>query len=147
MTTTDTDAPDRNQLPAPGWTPAAVGYWEAAGQGKLVVQRCSSCGRHRWPPAWACYADQSTEWTWDEVPGTGTGTVFTYTWADQRAAMDSPIYNISVIELDGTTGEPVRLMTRVTGVDKDTLHIGLRVRVVFERFDDELAVPFFEPAT
>ena len=144
MTATDPDAPDRNQLPAPGWTPAAVGYWEAAGQGKLVVQRCDDCGRHRWPPAWACYACQSTQWSWDELPGTGR--VFTYTWADQRAAMDSPIYNISVIELEGTTGEPVRLMTRVIGVDKETLVVDLPVRVTFEPFDDELAVPFFEPA-
>jgi hypothetical protein len=75
----------------------------------------------------------------------GTGRVFTYTWADQRASMDSPIYNIAVIELDGTNGDPVRLMTQVRGVDKETLTIDLPVRATFERFDDEVAVPFFEP--
>ena len=134
---------DRADLPAPGWTPESVGYWEAAGRGTLVVQRCTDCGAHRWPPAWACYACQSTNWKWDPVAGTGT--VFSYTWADQRASMESPLYNISVIELDGTSGEPVRLMTRVLNVDKETLRCDLPVEVTFEKVDDEIAVPFFRP--
>jgi uncharacterized OB-fold protein len=135
---------DRIQLPTPGWEPLTEGYWLAAGEGRLVVQRCGDCGKHRWPPAWTCYSCQSTKWDWAELPGTGT--VFTYTWADQRAMPDSPLYNISVIELDGTEGaEAVRLMTRVVDVDKDSLRVGLPVEVTFEPLDDEVAVPFFTP--
>lgn len=135
---------DRNQLPPPGWTPASVGYWQAAGKGTLVVQRCGACGTHRAPPAWACYVCQSTDWDWDPVAGTGK--VFSYTWADQRPLPDSPMYNISVVELDGTQGEPVRLMTQVVDVDKATLAVDLPVEVSFEPFDDEISVPFFKPA-
>lgn len=134
---------DRRQLPSPGWEPLTEGYWRAAGEGRLVAQRCSDCGRHRCPPSWACYGCQSMAWEWADLPGTGT--VYTYTWADQRAVPDSPLYNISVIELDGTEGEAVRLMTRVTGVDKDSLRVGLPVEVTFETVDDEVAVPFFTP--
>jgi hypothetical protein len=76
----------------------------------------------------------------------GTGLVYTYTWADQRAAMDSPIYNVTVIELDGTEGEPVRMITQVLDVEREALQVGLPVAVVFEPFDDEVAVPFFKPA-
>lgn len=132
---------DRALLPAPGWDPVTEGYWTGAGEGRLVVQRCSDCGVHRWPPAWVCYACQSMKWDWDQLPGTGT--VFSYTWADQRAVADTPLYNISVIELDGAVGEPVRLLTRVLDVDKDSLQIGLPVQVCFEAFDDEVAVPMF----
>lgn len=135
---------DRNQLPSPGWNPASVGYWKAAHEGKLAVQRCGNCGNHRWPPSWACYNCQSTEWTWSPLPGTGK--VYTYTWADQRAAMDSPIYNVTVIELDGTQGEPVRMITQVVDIERDALVVDLPVEVVFEPFDDEVAVPFFRPA-
>ena len=135
---------ERDQLPQPGWDPVTVGYWTAAGEGRLAVPRCSQCGKHRWPPTWACYSCQSTEWTWADVPGTGV--VFTYTWADQRADMESPLYNVSVIELDGTEGEPVRIMTRVLEVDKESLRVDLPVTVTFEKFDDEIAVPFFVPA-
>lgn len=136
-----TDTADRMELPAPGWSPLTVAYWEAARQGRLVVQRCGSCGFHRWPPAWACFNCQSTDWTWDQLPGTGN--VFTYTWADARPIMDSPLYNVSVIELDGTTGGPVRLMTRVVDIDKEGLTVGLPVEVCFDDFDDETAVPMF----
>jgi hypothetical protein len=131
------------QLPQPGWSPLTDDYWRAADGGRLVVQRCGNCGYHRWPPAWSCYHCQSNKWEWDEVAGTGT--VFTYTWADNRPLADSPLYNISVIELDGTEGEPVRIMTRVLDVDKDSLVCDLPVEVCFERFDDERSVPMFRP--
>jgi uncharacterized OB-fold protein len=83
------------------------------------------------------------KWDWDDLPGTGT--VFAYTWADQRPVADSSIYNISIIQLDGTTGQPVRLMTRVVDVDKASLRIGLPVGVTFEAVDDQVAIPFFKP--
>jgi uncharacterized OB-fold protein len=134
---------DRTQLPMPGWSPLTEGYWRAAHDGRLVVPRCTACGAHRWPPAWACYRCQSRAWEWSEVPGTGT--VFTYTWADVRPVADSPLYNITVVELDGTEGEPVRVMSQVVGVDKDALSCDLRVEATFEPFDDEVSVPVFRP--
>jgi hypothetical protein len=82
------------------------------------------------------------KWDWDELPGTGT--VFSYTWADQRPVADVALYNISVVEVDGTQGEPVRIMTRVVA-DREVLQVGLPVEVTFEKFDDETAVPFFKP--
>jgi uncharacterized OB-fold protein len=83
------------------------------------------------------------KWGWEELPGTGT--VFTFTWADERPLCDAvPLYNISVVEVDGTTGEPVRIMTRVEA-DKQKLRVGLPVQVTFEKFDDELSIPFFMP--
>jgi uncharacterized OB-fold protein len=82
------------------------------------------------------------KWDWDQLPGTGT--VFSFTWADERPVADLPVYNISIIEVDGTKGESVRVMTRVVGVEKDELRVGLPVEVTFEKFDD-LAIPFFKP--
>ena len=134
---------DRRQLPAPGWSALTQGFWLAAGRGELVVQRCSDCGAHRWPPAWACYACQSTLWRWHQLAGIGT--VFTYTWADQRAPSESPLYNVSIVEIEGTQGEPVRLMTQVVDISRDELRCGLEVEVTFEQLDDEVAVPMFRP--
>ena len=36
-------------------------------------------------------------------------------------------------------------MTRVVDADKAQLQVGLPVDVTFDRFDDEVAVPFFKP--
>ena len=54
---------------------------------------------------------------------------------------------MTVVELDGTTGDPVRLLSRIDGVDKETLEIGLRVTVDFDPCDDEedLWLPVFHP--
>jgi uncharacterized OB-fold protein len=132
----------RDRLPNPGWSTATEGYWRAAGKGRLAVQRCRGCGAHRSPPVPVCYACNSLEWGWDEVPGTGT--VFTYTWVDeppQGALSHLGSYNISVIDLHGTEGETVRVMGRVVDASKETLHCGLPVSVDFEEFDEEVSIP------
>jgi uncharacterized OB-fold protein len=141
-------ASDRDRLPPPGWSPKTEGYWLAAGKGRLAVQRCGQCGAHRWEPVPVCYACNSLEWGWDELPGTGT--VFTYTWVDEPphgALSTLGSYNITVIELDGVQGEPVRFMGRVVDAGKDELRCGLPVQVDFERFDDEVAIPVFRMST
>jgi uncharacterized OB-fold protein len=132
----------------PALEPTSQGYWRAAREGRLVIQRCDDCGTHRHPPTEACYACQSLNWSWDEVPGTGR--VFTYTWVDRPVAPQLAhlgVYNITVVELDGTQGEPVRVLTRIDDVARDDLAIGLEVEVGFETLDDESALPVFRPRT
>jgi uncharacterized OB-fold protein len=53
------------------------------------------------------------------------------------------VYNIAVVELDGTQGEPVRLLTRVVDIDRDDLVVDLPVEVAFDRVDDRVALPVF----
>jgi uncharacterized OB-fold protein len=130
-------APHLSQLNRP--------YFEAAGQGRLVIQQCDDCGTHRHLPIAICYQCHSDRWHWDEVPGTGR--VFTYTWVDRPLSPElsrAGVYNVSVVELDGVNGI-VRLLSNVFGVDKDTLHCDLPVQVAFDRIDDEIALPVFEP--
>ncbi len=133
-------------LPWPALEPTTAGYWRAAREGRLVVQRCDGCGAHRHPPTEACYACQSLAWSWDEVPGTGW--VYTYTWVDRPVApylAHLGVYNITVVELDGTQGEPVRVLTRVDGIDREQLRVGLQVEVGFQVLNDESALPIFTP--
>jgi hypothetical protein len=78
----------------------------------------------------------------------GTGRVYTYTWTDRPIAPQLQhlgVYNITVVELDGTQGEPVRLLTRVVDVERDDLVIGLAVTVDFDRVDERVALPVFRP--
>jgi uncharacterized OB-fold protein len=55
------------------------------------------------------------------------------------------VYNVAVVELDGTQGDPVRLVTWIENVTPKTLCIGLPVEVLFERIDDEIGLPIFRP--
>ena len=145
MTTDETTRP--RGLPWPALEPTSEGYWRAALEGRLVIQRCDDCGTHRHPPTEACYACQSLRWSWDDVPGTGH--VYTYTWVDRPVTPQLAhlgVYNITVVELDGTQGEPVRVLTRVDDVTREQLVVGLAVNVDFEPLDDgESALPIFRP--
>ena len=135
-------------LPAPGLTPTSAPYWRAAGQGRLQIQRCEDCGTHRHPPSPACYVCGSLAIDWDEVAGTGR--VYSFVWT-HRPVVDIfenlGVYNAAVVELDGTVGEPVRILSRVNDIDRDGLVVGLEVRVEFDPVDGEIALPVFVPIT
>jgi uncharacterized OB-fold protein len=138
---------EQRGLSWPALEPTTEGYWRAAREGRLVIQRCDDCGTHRHPPTEACYSCQSLAWSWDEVPGSGR--VYTYTWVDRPVTPQLAhlgVYNIAVVELDGTQGEPVRVLTRVVDLaGRDALVIGLEVEVGFEPLNDEAALPIFRP--
>jgi uncharacterized OB-fold protein len=136
------DLAQRAMLPSPGWRNDTEEYWLAAGKKQLVVQRCSSCGFHRSPPNPACYNCNSMEYAWSPVPGTGM--VFSFTWADYPPPPEGE-RNITVVELDGTEGEPVRVITWVVDVPRDQLVCGLPVEVTFLPLDEEVAVPAWRP--
>ena len=76
--------------------------------------------------------------------------MYTYTWVDRPVTPQLAhlgVYNITVVELDGTQGEPVRVLSRVEDVAREALQVGLPVVVGFEPLDDgESALPIFRPA-
>ncbi|MDO8731538.1 MAG: OB-fold domain-containing protein [Actinomycetota bacterium] len=109
-------------------------FYEAAGQGRLVIQQCDDCGFHRHVPTDICYNCLSWAWHWDDtLPGTGV--VYSYSWVDRPindVMNNGNPYDYAVVELDGTTGGPIRLLTNVFGVDKSTLVVGLSVKAAFD---------------
>lgn len=131
-------------LPGPRLTHLTEGYWRAAGEGRLVIQRCGDCRAHRHPPAAACYRCQSQAWAWDEV--SGRGAVFTYTWVHHPvhpALADLGVYNVAVVELEDTEGDPVRILSRVLDVSEDELEIGMPVDVDFDTVEEGIGLPVF----
>jgi uncharacterized OB-fold protein len=127
------------------WSPMTEGFWRAAGRGEFTVPKCRTCGIHRWPPVENCYSCHSMEWDWDAVPGRGR--VYTYMWADHPVFPDHGVYNMAVIELAATVGEPVRVLSRVLDVAKEELACELPVVVAFEDVGGGLAIPFWRLAS
>jgi uncharacterized protein len=125
-----------------------AGFWQAAAEGRLDVQRCSSCGAHRHPPTEGCYRCHSLDWRWDTLPGTGR--VFTYTWVVEslHPALEAIVpYNVSVVEVDGAADEPVRLVTNVVDASADTLRVGAAVTLACDRLSEEIGLPRFRLAS
>jgi len=137
---TGSSAP-RMPRPRPSVTQDSSFFFEGAAEGKLLIQRCTSCGLLRHPPRPSCPQCQSLDW--DAVESAGNGTVFSYVVVHhpQIPAFDYPL-PIAVVALD----EGTRLVADLIGVTPEDVRIGMPVRVEMVAVDDELTLPMFRPA-
>ncbi len=73
-TPTVTEKPAR---PSPQGNALSAPYWEAAAQGRLLLQQCADCGKVRHYPRLLCDGcfSERTQWT----PASGRGTVHSWT--------------------------------------------------------------------
>ena len=120
-------------------------FWEAASEGRLLVQECADCGHRQFFPREWCHLCGSSAVEWLE--SAGTGHVHTYTVIRRATelpafAEDVP-YVVAYVELD----EGVRVCSNVVGCPPDEVEVGLPVEVTFDRVTEELALPKFCPAS
>lgn len=131
--------PDVRMLPAP--TEASRAFWTGGADGKLMVYRCGSCRRYFHPPAPACFRCRSVDVAAEAV--SGRAVVATYTIDRHQWYVGfPPPYVVAIVELDEDPS--VRLTTNIVGCDVDEVHIGQRVAVEFEHWDD-VWIPVFRP--
>lgn len=128
--------------PAPIRTRLSQPFWDAAAQGRLVIQRCNACGRlQHYPRPW-CTACLSDDFGWQ----TASGNAIVYAHTIVRRALnpafkDAVPYVYALVELD----EGVRMTTNIVGIAPEDVRIGMAVRIVFEPADDGTYVPLFTP--
>jgi uncharacterized OB-fold protein len=130
------------QKPLPRIDELTRPFWEAAHRHELFLQRCSQCGRFRYPPGNTCPDCLSDELEWTKASGRAkiyTWTVFHKVYHPGFAA-EAP-YAVVAVELE----EGPRMTTNVTGLRPDELEIGMPVEVVFEEMSDEITLPRFRP--
>ena len=99
------------------------------------------------PPQPRCFNCQHDGFEWVDLPGTGT--IYTFTVVRHPLAphlADVVPYVSGVVELDGTQGAGARLIANLVDVDPDTVAVGDKVRVVFDKVSDTFAAPRFAPA-
>jgi uncharacterized OB-fold protein/acyl dehydratase len=130
----------RPRRPRPAITQDNEFFFEGAKQRKLLIQRCTSCGRLRHPPRPSCPHCRSFEW--DTVTSTGRGTVYSFVinHHPQVPAFDYPL-PVGLVELE----EGTRLVANIVGCDPSEIHIGMPVECEFVDFDEELTLPQFRP--
>ena len=121
----------------PSMNPGDEAYFQAAGEGKLMLKKCKDCGKvHHYPRAICPYCfSQNLEW----VQAKGTGEIYTYSVT--RRGSPTP-YAIGYV----TLSEGPKLMTNFVNCDLDTLKCGMKVKVCFVKSENGTAVPMFEPA-
>jgi uncharacterized OB-fold protein len=122
--------------------PDSAPYWEGLRQGRLLVQRCTTCGHHQLYGRDRCTLDRGpVEW----VEASGRGTVYSYTVIrqnHQRFFRDLLPYVVALVDLE----EGPRVMTNLVEVDPEAVTVGLAVRATFEPVSEEAGVALFTPA-
>jgi hypothetical protein len=125
--------------PTPTATEASAPHWDAARQGRLLVQRCSACSRCSFPPGLACpYCGGPL--TWIESSGRGTIHTFTVVHRPPTPAVEVP-YVVAVITLD----EGWHMLSNVIDRSPDDVEIGQAVQVTFVSTPDGGVLPMFAP--
>ncbi|SCZ11565.1 hypothetical protein SAMN02745898_110191 [Streptomyces sp. 136MFCol5.1] len=131
---------DTTARPEPAPTAETKPYWEAAAEGRLVIQRCRDCARHQFYPRGFCTACLSDHLEWIESAGLGRIYTFTVCRIPAHPSMrDKVPYAVAVIDLD----EGVRLLTDIVDCPIDQVRIGARVEVRFERISSTCVLPQF----
>jgi acetyl-CoA acetyltransferase/uncharacterized OB-fold protein len=131
-----------DKRPLPLLTERNQFFWTSGADGRLRFQRCTSCDSLVHPPGPICPYCRSSDLEVTEVSGQGTVQSHTTNHQVWSPTMTTP-YSVAVVAID--EDPRVRLTTNVVGCQPDEVHLGMRVRVVFEEAGD-VWVPLFQPS-
>lgn len=117
-------------------------FWDGCRRGVLLIQRCTSCSRLRYPAGPVCPNCLAKESDWHEVSGKGKVFSFVVFHRAYHPAWEGKTpYNVSLIELD----EGPIMLSNVVEIDNAKMAVGLPVQVAFQPLDDEVTLPVFKP--
>ena len=123
-------------------------FWDAALEGRLTAPKCTRCATFVLPPAPFCFSCQNDAFDWEELPGTGTIYTFTVVRHPLHPGLDDVVpYVSAVVDLDGTQGAGARLIANIVDCDPETVAVGDKVRIRFDKVSETYAVPRFVPAS
>ena len=124
--------------PLPRPTPTEQRFYDACPAGKLMLQRCQSCGHVLFYPRTHCDACQSEQLVWEDASGAGTIASYTVVRRGVSPDFEAP-YVIALIDL----AEGPRMMSQIIDADPDALEVGLSVRVDFAAWSEDITLPVF----
>ena len=139
---TDTPAAKTAPRPAPRPTVTSAPFWDAARQGKLVLQYDRKAGRYQYWPRPIGIASGSQDLEWREASGLGRLYSWTLVHVPARGFEDVAPYVVAAVDLD----ERVRVMARLVDVDPRALKAGMKLRIDWEPAGEDGRMYVFRPA-
>ncbi len=117
-------------------------FWEGCNEGRLLYQRCGSCGTAQFYPRALCARCGASKLDWAEAEPRGTVHSFTVVHRAPSAAFKEDVpYVLALVDL----ADGFRMMLNVVGCAPEAVRIGLAVRIVFEDRDGQ-KIPQATPA-
>lgn len=129
------------EKPQPQPSETAKGYWEAAREGRFVLQQCADCGKFRHYPRPVCDACYSLGVNWIEASGRGRVHSWTVAHHAYHPAFKGEVpYVLLTVDLE----EGVRALGRVRGEPGDRLRLEAPVRLHMAPTENGYSLPVFE---
>jgi len=134
------NAPPRRYLPVIE-SGAKGEFWRSGADGVLRISRCQSCRHYIHPHRDACPKCRSRDVRPEAVSGKGTLESWTINRQRWFRGLDEA-FSVGLVTLDEQEG--LNLTTNIVNCDPGDLHIGMKVRVIFENIEDTW-LALFEP--
>lgn len=128
-------------LPRPDIYAKTSPFWEAANQGKLLLQYCKDSQQYQWFPRSGSVFNGKRNIEWRESPGRGSVYAWTLSVAPWPGHEDRVPYLCAYVELE----EGVRVLANLVNVKPQDVKVGMPVKLTWERLSDKYNYPAFEP--
>ena len=115
-------------------------YWEGTKRKKLLIQYCKATGKYQHFPRPVSIFTGSRNLEWREVSGKGTIYACTVIRVPGPGLEGRLPLSVATVELD----EGVRILGNILDADADTVAIGQRVVVAWDRLSDDVQYPAFK---
>jgi uncharacterized OB-fold protein len=135
--------PDARRFDLPTIEPESQPFWDAATEGRFLIQRCDACGSAQHYPRPFCVSCWSDQVHWEEA--SGRGTLYTYSTVymnDLPPFADRLPYVAAAVDLE----EGPRIMTNIVGTEPAGLRVGMPVQVDYQPLTGDITAPVFRPA-
>jgi uncharacterized OB-fold protein len=130
------------QKPIPRPYQDTQAYWDAAREGRLVLQRCQDCDRHQFYPRGVCSHCLSSRLDWVDASGRGKVHSFTVSHRAPHPGFAGRLpFVIALVDLE----EGVRMMANIVDCDPAAVRIDQPVKVTFEAVTPDATLPQFTP--
>ena len=134
-----------NQAPPPTIPddPLTSFFWEGAREGELRIQRCQQCGTYIHTPRPVCRNCHGFDLAGEPV--SGRATLYSYSIPHKGFHpfyVDRVPYTIATVEL--VEQPALQLLTRLVGMTREEIEIGMDLQVTFEALSEDLVLPLFE---
>lgn len=133
--------PTPKPRPIPKPTAGTKYFWDAAKRGKLALQYDPDSNSYQFWPRTISAKTGKRNLEWRETSGKGFVYSFTVTHVPATGFDGKTPYVVGLIELD----EKVRIIANVLNVKPEDVKVGMRVKVMFEKMNDDISYFAFEP--
>lgn len=117
-------------------------FFDGAREGRLMLQRCTSCGVWHYPVRTRCPACQQASLEW--AAASGRGVVFSHGRPHRVPAGLEARMPLTLVVVDLQEG--VRMSSNLIDADPARVRTGMRVEVAFEKLSGESVLPVFRPS-